>query len=97
MPLRIKIMGEWIRLIEILFGGIVALYVGYLQFGKKDKGIIKLRIENEELRKQKYILLNQKKNVQDAFKIVFEQYEKEWLKDPQQMGMLKGIKELIDE
>lgn len=90
-------MGEWIRLIEILFGGIVALYVGYLQFGKKDKGIIKLRIENEELRKQKYILLNQKKNVQDAFKIVFEQYEKEWLKDPQQMGMLKGIKELIDE
>jgi len=90
-------MGEWIRLIEILFGGVVALYVGYLQFGKKDKGIIKLRIENAELRKQKYILSNQKKNVQDAFKIVFEQYEKEWSKDPQQMGMLKGIKELIDE
>ena len=74
----------------------VALYLGYLQFGKKHKDTIKLRIENAELRKQKYRLSNQKKNIQDAFKIVFEQYEKEWAKDPQQMGMLKGIKELID-
>ena len=88
---------KFIRLIEILFGGIVALYIGYLQFGKKHKDIIKLRIENAELRKQKYKLSNQKKNVQDAFKIVYEQYEKEWQKDPQQLGMLKGIKELIDE
>ena len=52
---------------------------------------------NLQLKKQKYVLLNKEKNVQDAFKIVFEQYEKEWAKDPQQMGMLKGIKELIDE
>jgi|14_taG_2_1085336.scaffolds.fasta_scaffold16697_3 endonuclease III len=87
---------QTIRLVEILFGGLVALYIGYLQFGRNsNKTTTALKSQIQQLKKEKYLCENKRKNLQDAFKIVYEQYEKEWEQDPKQMGMLKGLKELI--
>ena len=80
------------------FGSMVTLIIGYWRFGRRDKAEIEeLRKENSDLRRAKYICENKRRNLKDAFDIVYNQYEQDFKNNPDTISMLRDLKKLVDD
>jgi len=84
---------DWLQLMGIAFGTIGAVVVALVGFKKGDKETIKLL---ETATKRLNAVETEIKEIKAGFKVAFDEYEIRFKNEPEMMGMLKSLREIIE-